>query len=150
MNEPLGISFHGGDEQSGNVFAVETKAQAGYLLESHQHKHSHMSVLVSGEADVTVGGVTERMSGYRLITIPKDTHHKVQAVTDIVWLCLWADNLAPKELAYDSLSLINAEARDTAKRAKCCPYLLESIEQSSAVERAHNAHEKPRKPALWP
>ena len=106
MNEPLGISFHGGDEESGNVFAVETKAQAGYLLESHKHEHSHMSILVSGEADVTVDGVTERMTGYRLITIPKNTQHKVVAVTDIVWLCLWADSLAPKELAEESLKLI--------------------------------------------
>lgn len=107
LQEPLGIKFHGGDDDSGNVFAVETIAQAGYLLESHKHEHSHMSVLVSGTADVTIDGVTERMTGYRLVTIPKNTHHKVVAVTDIVWLCLWAGDIAPRKLAEESLKLIH-------------------------------------------
>lgn len=107
MNK-LGISFHGGDSDSGNVFAVQTLAPAGHLLESHIHEHSHMSVLVSGTADVTVAGVTERMTGYRLITIPANTQHKVVSVTDVVWLCLWADDLAPKEQAAASLSLVAA------------------------------------------
>jgi len=102
----MNIQFHGGDDESGNVFAVETVAEAGYLLESHKHEHSHMSVLVSGTADVTIDGVTERMTGYRLVTIPKDTVHKVQAVTDVVWLCLWAGDLAPRKLAEESLKLV--------------------------------------------
>jgi len=104
----LGIRFHGGDADSGDVFVVETIAPAGHVLESHQHTHSHVSVLVSGAADVTVDGKTERMTGYRLVTIPANTVHKVQAVTDIVWLCLWADSLAPKQQAMDSLKLVAA------------------------------------------
>ena len=102
----MDIQFHGGDAQSGNVFAVETRAEAGYMLESHMHEHSHMSVLVSGTADVTIDGKTERMTGYRLLTIPANTKHSVQAVTDVVWLCLWADDLAPKCQAKESLKLV--------------------------------------------
>jgi quercetin dioxygenase-like cupin family protein len=102
----MDIKFHGGDEESGNVFAVETVAEAGYLLESHKHSHSHMSVLVSGTADVTIDGKTERMTGYKLVTIPADTFHRVVAVTDIVWLCLWAGDIAPVEQAKESLKLI--------------------------------------------
>lgn len=101
----FGIKFHGGDAESGDVFIVETVAQAGMLLESHQHEHSHSSVLVSGTADVTIDGKTERMSGYRMVSIPANTVHKVQAVSDIVWLCLWADSVAPKEQAMESLRL---------------------------------------------
>jgi quercetin dioxygenase-like cupin family protein len=104
----MNIEFHGGDTQSGNVFAVETRAEAGYMLESHVHAHSHMSVLVSGTADVTIDGQTERMTGYRLLTIPANTRHSVQAVTDVVWLCLWADAIAPKLLAEESLKLVPA------------------------------------------
>jgi quercetin dioxygenase-like cupin family protein len=104
----MDIKFVGGDEESGNVFAVETIAEAGYVLQSHIHEHSHMSVLVSGTADVTIGGVKERITGYKILTIPRNTHHEVQAVTDIIWLCLWADNLAPKELAEESLKLVPA------------------------------------------
>lgn len=105
----MDIRFHGGDEESGNVFAVETVAGAGYLLESHVHEHSHMSVLVSGTADVTIDGKTERLTGYQLVCVPAKTFHRVEAVTDIVWLCLWAGDLAPKEQAMDSLKLIKKD-----------------------------------------
>jgi quercetin dioxygenase-like cupin family protein len=106
----MNIQFFGGDEDTGNVFAVETVAEKGYLLQSHKHEHSHMSVLVSGTADVTVDGVTTRMTGYKLITIPKDTTHRVEAITDIVWLCLWSGDIAPRELARESLKLIPVAA----------------------------------------
>ena len=97
----MSIRFH----EDGGVFVVETIAKAGYLLKSHEHKHAHLSVLVSGTAEVTVDGKTERMTGYRMLSIPAHTRHTVMAVTDIVWLCLWADDLAPREEAHDSLKL---------------------------------------------
>lgn len=102
------IRFHGGDESSGNVFAVETFAPAGMLLESHVHEHSHMSVLAFGEADVTIAGVTERHTGPCVLTVPANTHHEVRAVTDIAWYCLWAGDIAPRCQAEDSLRLCNA------------------------------------------
>lgn len=93
QNDKLGISFFGGDEESGNVFIVETKAPQGYELCSHEHVHAHTSVLVSGTAIVHVGDTSEIYSGYNLITIPKGVTHSVKAVTDIIWLCIWnADN----------------------------------------------------------
>lgn len=104
----IGIEFHGGDAESGEVFVVETRAEAGTVLESHQHAHAHTSVLVSGTADVTIDGKTERMFGYRIVTIPANTVHEVRAVTGVIWLCLWADHLAPKEQAMDSLKLVSA------------------------------------------
>lgn len=106
--DKVGIEFHGGDEDSGNVFAVETTAAAGNLLQSHQHEHSHLSVLAAGTADVTIAGVKQRVTGPCVLTVPKDTHHEVEAVTDIVWYCLWADHLAPKEQAEQSLALCAA------------------------------------------
>lgn len=78
------LAFHGGDEESGNVFAVETVAPAGYKLDSHVHEHSHLSVLVSGVADVTVDGVTARHEGYKMLAVPAHTSHHVVAVTDII------------------------------------------------------------------
>lgn len=100
----IGIQFHGG-EDDGGVFVVETRADAGTVLESHKHSHAHTSVLVSGTADVTIDGKTERMFGYRIVTIPANTVHEVRAVTGVIWLCLWADHLAPKEQAIESLRL---------------------------------------------
>ena len=105
QQEQLGIRFFGGDEESGNVFIVETKASAGYELGSHVHKHAHTSVLVSGKARVTVNGMHKYFEGYNVIVIPKDTEHCVKALTDIVWLCIWDSNLAPIEEAKESLKL---------------------------------------------
>ena len=100
------IQFHGGDESSGGVFAVETFAPAGMVLESHTHAHSHMSVLASGCADVTIDGKTERHQGPCVLSVPANTAHKVVAVSDVVWYCLWADAIAPKDQAHESLRLV--------------------------------------------
>lgn len=100
------IKFHGGDEESGNVFAVETIAEENTILESHKHEHAHMSVLVSGVADVTIDGVTERMEGYRMVFIPANTIHCVKSVTPIIWLCLWSSNYANLEQAQGLLKLV--------------------------------------------
>lgn len=100
------IKFHGGDNEG--VFIVETFADANTLLRSHKHTHPHLSVLVSGTADVTIDGKTERLSGYQMLTIPANTKHQVIAITNIVWLCIWKDNVDTYELAKESLKLIKA------------------------------------------
>lgn len=109
MREPS-IRYIGGDEQAGEVFIVETHAPVGYELGSHLHKHAHTSVLVSGKADVTIAGVTRRYEGYNLVTVPANTTHTVKAITDIMWLCLWAGDLAPREEVEDSLKLFPGKA----------------------------------------
>lgn len=106
-DKPVGITFHGGDEDAGNVFVVETKAKAGMVLESHVHEHGHLSVLVSGTADVTIDSKTERLTGYCMVSVPAGLKHKVQAVTDVIWLCLSsADDLLQKQRAHESLKLL--------------------------------------------
>lgn len=104
----LGMAFHESGPDSGDVFVIETRAQAGMMLQSHEHAHGHLSVLVSGEADVTIAGVTRRMTGYRMVTIPAHTKHEIRAVTDVIWLCLWAGEVAPKQEATESLQLVGS------------------------------------------
>ena len=101
----MDVQFYGGDEDSGKVFVVETKIDAGYFVGSHKHSHAHTSVLVSGTADVTIDDVTTRLTGYQIVTIPKDTTHTVTAITDVVWLCLWADDELSHEQAKDSVAV---------------------------------------------
>lgn len=104
----MNLQFFGGDEESGSVFIVETKIDAGMFINSHKHKHAHSSVLVSGTANVTIDGVTTQMTGYKLVTIPKDTVHTVEAITDVIWLCLWAENEISNKEAKEALELIKA------------------------------------------
>lgn len=106
MSEEIGITFHGDDDETG-VFLVQTVAKAGMLLESHVHDHGHLSYLVSGQAEVTIDGKTQFLTGPIPIIVPKNTTHKVQAKTDIVWLCITnSDDLLMKQQAYESLKLI--------------------------------------------
>jgi quercetin dioxygenase-like cupin family protein len=104
----MNIQFFGGDEDNGKVFVVEIKVDAGYMIESHKHKHAHTSVLVSGTAEVTINGVTEHIAGYKIVTIPKDTTHTIVAVTDVIWLCLWADDQICNKEAKEALELVKA------------------------------------------
>ena len=97
--EGLEMAYHGGDEYSGGVFVIETRAPAGTELESHVHKHGHVSVLVSGTARVTIEEQTQELTGYQTVTIPANTWHSVEAVTDVIWLCLWSNDVAPKQEA---------------------------------------------------
>ena len=102
----MDIKFFGGDEAHGDVFVVETRADAGYTLGNHAHSHAHTSVLVHGIADVTIGDETHRYHGYNIIVVPAGIKHEVTAVTDIIWLCLWASDKAPREEAEESLKLL--------------------------------------------
>lgn len=103
------IAYYGGDEDSGNVLAVETVAPAGMMLESHVHEHSHLSILARGKALVKVGDVEQVFDATdlpKVVMIPRGVQHSVQAITDIVWYCNWAGDLAPREQIEDSLKLV--------------------------------------------
>lgn len=102
------IRFIGGDEDDGDVFIVETTLDRGHKLGSHVHRHPHMSVLVSGTAIVTVDGESRELSGYNVIRIPANTTHEIEALTSVIWLCIWADHLAPREEAFKSLALVES------------------------------------------
>ena len=102
----LKIEFHGGDDKSGDVFVVETKAKAGYKLDQHTHDHPHLSYLVSGTALVAVGDNFIELTGPCSYVIEANKSHTVHAVTDIVWLCLWDAKLGIKDEAIESLKLV--------------------------------------------
>lgn len=83
--DDLGIEHHFG----GNEYIKVGKFKAGTYLEQHKHKHDHLSVLVSGDADVTVDGETKSYRGFNVINIAAYKAHGVYAKTDCIWLCVW-------------------------------------------------------------
>jgi quercetin dioxygenase-like cupin family protein len=104
------ITFHGGDDESGAVFMVQTKAPAGTILGQHRHDHSHLSYLVSGTAIVDVDDCSTEYVGPCPLTIGAGKEHLVVAVTDIVWLCLWSAELGMQEKAGDMLKILEAQS----------------------------------------
>ena len=107
------VTFHGGDDECGGVFVVETVLKAGDDLHSHQHKHGHVSVLVHGCVDVTVDGKTDRYFGYNTIVIPPGSTHGIHALTDALWLCLWSMDRVDMEDAEASKEELNSGRKDS-------------------------------------
>ena len=96
------INFH----EAAEVFCVETRAPAGYLLGQHAHDHDHLSFLASGTVDLKVNGETQRLTGPCMMTIKAGAAHEVFAVTPITWLCLWGSNFGMQEGALASVKLL--------------------------------------------
>lgn len=82
--------------EGGGVYVVETKAPRGAELQSHRHSHDHVSVLVHGAARLTINGQVEYLQGYHSLVIPAGVDHRVVAITDITWLCVWKADQAPR------------------------------------------------------
>lgn len=75
-------------EVANGVVTVHYKIPAGRDVFSHVHDYDHLSILVSGEGDLTRGdGDPERLTGPRFIEIKAGVRHKFHAVTDCVWDC---------------------------------------------------------------
>ncbi len=75
----------------GGAYIKATKIPAGTLLGQHKHDdHDHLSVLVSGRARVYEDGVPREVDGYRTLLLKAGVQHDVEAVTDCIWLCVWA------------------------------------------------------------
>jgi len=114
QTEQSAVRFHGGDDDSGGVFAVETIFPAGLALGSHTHPHGHLSVLAQGTAIVTVDGVSSEMTGPCVVSIPANTVHMVAAKTPVVWYCLWASDVAPLDEARASLKIVEQGIKELA------------------------------------
>lgn len=75
---------------SSGVYAKQMMIPAGYVVGSHAHKYSHLSILASGEVIVEVDGVPKEFTGPACIEIKAGCEHKVFAKTNAVWFCVHA------------------------------------------------------------
>lgn len=89
----------------GGSYAKETLIKAGELLTQHSHPHDHLSILARGTAKVSVDGVSTFYEGPTCIHVPAHKAHAVEAVTDLVWFCIWAtDDTDPETVDTSILS----------------------------------------------
>lgn len=89
---------------AGGVYAKElVLRQAGTLVVSHAHKYDHLSLLVRGQVQVTVDGVSRVYSAPCGVEVKAGAQHEIIAmVDDCLWYCLHA---VPAE--FDGESLID-------------------------------------------
>lgn len=93
-DEGVGISHHFG----GGSYIKETHIPRGAKLGQHAHDHDHLSVLVSGAVLLTIDGETDGFDGYKVFTIKAGKKHEIEAMSDSVWLCIWATEETDPEL----------------------------------------------------
>jgi quercetin dioxygenase-like cupin family protein len=91
----------------GGVYAAEFHIKAGERFLTHRHKHDHMSILVSGIAQVSTGSETRTYQGPEIIEIKAGTNHGLEAITDVAWFCIHAvDPTSPGYVHEDANEMI--------------------------------------------
>ncbi len=83
---------------AGGVYAREQTLKAGYEVEKHEHDYDHLSFLCSGSALVEVDGDLTHLEGPCALEVKAGKKHRIQALTDIVWLCIHAESVADPEI----------------------------------------------------
>lgn len=81
----------------------ETEIPAGTSLAQHAHDHDHLSYLARGRVLLTVDGLSRELAGPVGLTIEAGKVHEVHALTDAVWLCIWATECTDPERVDEAL-----------------------------------------------
>lgn len=90
----VGVTHHFG----GGVYIKETLIPAGAKLTQHAHDHDHQSYLVGGQVLVQKGDDVFTLTGPAQLKIPAGVEHGVTALTNAIWLCIWAeDKINPED-----------------------------------------------------
>lgn len=97
----VGISHHFG----GGAYVKETDIPSGTMLAQHKHDHDHLSYLVRGEVRLMVDDrAPVVLFGPACVLLEAGHTHAVHAVTDAVWLCIWATDCTDPERVDDVLT----------------------------------------------
>ena len=79
---------------AGGVYAREQTLEAGEEVEKHIHSYDHLSFLCEGIATLEVDGELKTIHAPCAIEVKAGKAHRVQAITDITWLCIHAESVA--------------------------------------------------------
>lgn len=90
------LVHHFGDDGSG-VYVKETRIPAGAELGMHTHTFTHKSVLAVGRVVLITAGERREIDAPAVLTLKQGQSHEVQALTDVVWLCIHASTESDPE-----------------------------------------------------
>ena len=79
---------------AGGVYAREQTLKAGEEVTKHVHDYDHLSYLASGSATLEVEGELSALHGPCMLEVKAGKEHRIQAITDIVWLCIHSESVA--------------------------------------------------------
>jgi quercetin dioxygenase-like cupin family protein len=91
----------------GGLYAKKCYFKRGEVGHQHSHTFEHLSIVASGFVRVERDGVPAVEYGPGdTIQIAAETVHRVTALTDATWLCLWPDNVGDDDHARQDESVI--------------------------------------------
>lgn len=94
------VDFNIQHHSAGGVYMRQQELKAGFQVDKHTHTYDHLSFLCSGKAILDVEGELETLIGPCAIEVKAGKKHRIQAITDIVWLCIHAESVADPEMLY--------------------------------------------------
>lgn len=87
LDDALGV-IHYFPTEGNPVYMRRMRAPAGFVIGSHRHKYEHYSVLCTGKVRVTYASEVEEYEAPSVMVVPAGVEHRIEALTDIVWLCV--------------------------------------------------------------
>ncbi|PRX32267.1 hypothetical protein B0G75_104288 [Paraburkholderia sp. BL18I3N2] len=82
---------------AGGVYAREQTLHAGEEVQKHVHDYDHLSYLALGRALLEVDGELSVLDGPCMLEVKAGRAHRIQALTDLTWLCIHAESVADAE-----------------------------------------------------
>lgn len=83
---------------AGGVYCREQALKAGFEVEKHIHDYAHLSYLASGSALVEIDDDMQVLHGPCMLEVKAGKKHRIQALTDIVWLCIHSEAIADPDV----------------------------------------------------
>lgn len=75
---------------SDGLYAKQMVIPKGYVVGTHAHKYSHLSILAKGKVIVKTDKAETEYTAPACLEIKENVHHAIEALEDTVWFCVHA------------------------------------------------------------
>jgi len=75
---------------SDGLYAKQMVIPKGYVVGTHAHKYSHLSILAKGKVIVKTDEAEKEYIAPACLEIKKGVNHAIEALEDTVWFCVHA------------------------------------------------------------
>ena len=73
---------------SSGVYAKEMHIPKDYVVGTHSHTFSHLSLLASGKVILKTDDSEQSFTAPTIINVVKNKNHEIYAIEDSVWFCI--------------------------------------------------------------
>ena len=99
LDEELEVEHH----FSHGMYAKRMIVKKGFLIGTHKHNFTHMSILAKGVAKVETNDSSKIYHAGDCIEIKANIEHRIYALEDIVWFCIHATSVTDAALIDETL-----------------------------------------------